>query len=302
MKKSKNKRAREPKRKDARAHLGPKGRVHLALYQDPGTSREQVLLKQPVFSESWQNEVALSGAGTVRAMLGAKPSLERLIELTRKLMDATSRLADGFLARAPAGSVACSAGCDHCCHQSVGVTPPEALAIWDHVNRSRSEAELAELAAHVAERFEKTRGLSSRERFSPDHPCVFLESGRCSIYEVRPLSCRGMNSLDANECRARLRDAEARAAFLASGAGSRSFMEPIRAFHAVSAGLQLGLHELYELDVRPLDLVAAMHLLFTSPPSIGQAWLTRADAFAQVQGGDSTSDHFIRELSGTLSR
>lgn len=258
-------------------------------------------MKQPVFSESWQNEVALSGASTVRAMLGDQPNLERLVELTRKLMDATSRLAEGFLAHAPSGSVACRAGCDHCCHQSVGVTPPEALTIMDHVIQSRSEAELAELAARVATRFEETRGLSSQERFSPDYPCVFLASGRCSIYEVRPLSCRGMNSLDADECRVRLRDADARAAFLASGAGSRSFMEPIRAFHALSAGLQLALHELYDLDVRPLDLVAAMHLFFTSPPSIGQAWLAHTDVFVQVRGGDSTSDSFIRELSGALS-
>ena len=37
-------------------------------------------------------------------------------------------------------------------------------------------------------------------------------------------------------------------------------MEPIRAFHAVSAGIQLGLAELYRLDMRALDLTAAIDL------------------------------------------
>ena len=66
-------------------------------------------------------------------------------------------------------------------------------------------------------------------------------------------------------------DPEARAAFLAAGVGGRSFMEPIRAFHAVSAGLQLGLSELHGLDMRPLDLTAALDLLLNGPPALPDA-------------------------------
>jgi hypothetical protein len=182
----------------------------------------------------------------------------------------------------------------------VGVTPPEALAIFEHVRTTRSAAALERLRDYVADRYEKTRGLSSAERFSPEHPCVFLEGGRCSIYEVRPLSCRAMNSLDAGECARRLREPEARAAFLATGAGSRSFMEPIRAYHAVSAGLQLGLSELYEVDMRPLDLVAAMQLLFTGPESLGRDWAAGGKVFEPARGGDSTESAAVRQLSGAL--
>ena len=59
-------------------------------------------------------------------------------------MAGVSRLAEGFLAKAPPGSVACRAGCDHCCYQVVGVTPPEALAIVDHLKKTLTSAALSE--------------------------------------------------------------------------------------------------------------------------------------------------------------
>jgi hypothetical protein len=145
----------------------------------------------------------------------------------------------------------------------VSVTLPEAVAIMGHLHVTLRDEELAQLASRVAEARERTRGLTPDERFSPAYPCPFLSvaDGRCTIYEVRPLTCRGMNSLDAGECARRLRDEDARAAFLASGEGSRSFLEPIQAVHAVSAGLQVALEELYGLDMRPLELTGIMHLL-----------------------------------------
>lgn len=240
------------------------GRVHLAVDRDPATGRRRVTLKVPVLEEAWQNEIASAAADTAVAILGDAPDLARAVALAQNAMDATSRLAEGLLARAPAGAVACRAGCDHCCYQVVGATPPEVLAIFDHLRRTLSAVELEAVAARVAELQAKREGLSADERFSPDHPCPFLRAGRCTIYEVRPLSCRGMNSLDAGECERRLRDPEVRAVFLASGAGGRVFLEPIRGFHAVSAGLQLALAELYHLDMHPVELTAAIHLLFTA--------------------------------------
>jgi len=206
-----------------------------------------------------------------------------------------------LLARAPAGAVACRAGCDHCCYQSVGVTPPEALAIFDHLSRTLSDAELARVATHVAARRAETRGLSAAERFSPGHPCAFLAGGRCTIYQVRPLSCRGMNSLDAAACERRLRDPEARAAFLAAGVGGQSFMEPIRAFHAVSAGLQLGLSELHGLDMRPLDLTAALDLLLNGPAAIPDAWIAGGAAFEAARSAADDESPGLRALSGRIS-
>jgi hypothetical protein len=246
--------------------------VHLAVQLDAKSGKALVVLEAPLFDEPWQDEVTASAANTVFAVLGDEPTLERVLEVTQRAMDALSLLVTGLLAQAK-GAVACRAGCGDCCHVVVGITAPEALTIFDHLRRSRSARELSLLKARTAEFREQTRGLSSSQRFSPEYPCIFLdEQGCCSIYEVRPFACRGMNSLDATECETRLHDPGARAEFVENG-GGHVFVEPIRAFRAVSAGLQLSLAELYELDLRPLELCAAMQLLLESDGSLAGEWL-----------------------------
>lgn len=295
---------RSGKKRAPRTRRDDRGRLHLELHRDPESGAEYVELTQPVFAEDWQNQILTGAANTAHQQLSGEATLAGVVELARSAMNATSRLAEGLLARAPEGSVACRAGCDHCCYQVVGVTPPEALAIFEHLERTRSEQELTELARHVAELYENGRGKSSAERFSPDHPCAFLDvaSGRCTIYEARPLSCRGMNSLDAGECATRLREPAARARFLESGLGSRSFLEPIRAFHAISAGLQLALSELYRLDMHPLELTAAMHALFAGAEPARSEWLSGRRAFEATYSGELEADPAMRAVSGVLDR
>ena len=282
--------AAERRKKKERTFRDGAGRVHLALHRDAANGREWVTLKKQVFDEAWQNEITEGAANTTLGVLDHEPSVARVVELTRGIMGSTSTLIANLLARAPEGSVACRAGCDHCCYQVVGVTPAEAIAIFEHLRTTLSPPEVERVTAHLAKRFEETRGLTSSERFSPDQPCPFLEvaTGSCTIYEVRPLSCRGMNSLDAGECATRLRDPEARAAFLGGAQTGHSYLEPIRAFRAVSAGLQLGLAELYRLDTRALDLVAALHLLLQGGPAVAEAWMNgQREAFERALGGVS---------------
>lgn len=299
--------ARKQKAKKAkaqRAHPATRdaaGRLHLVLHRDPSSGRAYVTLKDPLFSEAWQNEVAVSAANTAYASLATGLEQQSVVALARHAMDATSRLGEGLLARAANGAVACRPGCDHCCYQSVGVTPAEALAITVHLKTTLSSEELAQTTSDVAKARERTRGLSSQERFSPEHPCPFLKNAQCSIYEVRPLSCRGMNSLDADECARNLRDPEARADFLAAGRGGRSFMEPIRAFHAISAGLQLGLSELFQLDMRPLDLTAAVHELLSGSETLAEQWLRGEPSLEGARGGDSSDNAVVQELSGRVA-
>jgi hypothetical protein len=67
-------------------------------------------------------------------------------------------------------------------------------------------------------------------------------------------------------------------------------MEPIRAFHAISAGLQLSLSELFRLDMRPLELTAAVHLLLSGPESLADAWIRGQQPFASARGADEGRD------------
>lgn len=275
-----------------------KGRVHLVLHGKRADVGAYVTLSAPLFEHDWQNEVATSAANSSFRSLREGLDLEHVAELTEEAMQATSKLAENFLARAANGVVACTAGCDHCCHQSVGVTMPEALTIARHVVRTRTSVELDALRNRLARSRAATFALSADERYSPDHPCPFLEQSRCSIYDARPLSCRGMNSLDAAACADNLHEPAAHAKFLETGVGAPSFLEPIRAFHAVSAGLQLALAELFDLDMRPLDLTAALHELLSGTSPITEDWLRGNAPLAHARGGDGSEHARMRELSG----
>lgn len=265
---------------------------------------------EPVFEEDWQNRMTLATANTSFALLREEKSATSAAELGKRAMAATSTLVDNLLSQAPAGSVACHSGCAHCCHQRVGITVPEALAIVTHLVETRSAEALADVRRRVERAHDRTRGLSREQRNSPDHPCPLLEEGTCSIYEVRPLSCRGVHSIDERACKAKLHDTKQRAAYDRGELPGHSFAEPIRAVHAVSAGVQLGLSEGLGLDMRPLDLTAALRLLLREPTRKDAAphpdasriasWLDGSAAFAEAHGGDASDDQRFVALSGAL--
>ena len=41
--------------------------------------------------------------------------------------------------------------------------------------------------------------MSQRDRVRLD--CPFLEAGKCTVYEVRPIACRGYSSYSVEDCR-----------------------------------------------------------------------------------------------------
>ena len=127
------------------------GRVYLALHRD-GAGNEHVTFSAPVFGVPWLDEVALGAVNTTLGVFGEKPSFALAAALAERAMAATSRLGESLLQRAEPGAVACRAGCDHCCHQSVGVTPPEALAIVAHLKQTFSPEALATFGGPLAER------------------------------------------------------------------------------------------------------------------------------------------------------
>ena len=93
---------------------------------------------------------------------------------------------------------ACAAGCDFCCYLPVDVLAPEAFRIATHLEQTRSPEELATVVYRLGAQGQHDFGV---------RPCVFLANGRCSIYEVRPMVCRGYNSLSKERCEAYHHDA-----------------------------------------------------------------------------------------------
>jgi Fe-S-cluster containining protein len=120
------------------------------------------------------------------------------------LADDGTRLAEEAVARAvhadPPPSSACREGCDWCCHLTVGTVVPEVARVVDHLRQTLSAEELRATAERVARLDEQRRRLGPSRRADARLPCALLVNRRCSVYPVRPLTCRGFNSSDAGRC------------------------------------------------------------------------------------------------------
>ena len=103
-----------------------------------------------------------------------------------------------------AADVQCRAGCSFCCYQNVDVTIPEALIVALQLGDEADPRRAAILAA--ADAF---RGLDDETRIATGKPCPLLVDKRCSVYEVRPITCRSLTSPDAARCQAAMRSLEA---------------------------------------------------------------------------------------------
>ena len=176
-------------------------------------------------------------------------------------------------AQAPADTIACRAGCAHCCKSWVSATAPEILFLAA-VIRSRGDKDA------VAKRAAATRGLDFAARAKRVTPCPLLtEAEDCSAYAARPLACRGAASTDAGACRRGYTELSG------EGIPVPPFFILQRAGHAIAmrgAFKRAGLpHISYELNEA---LTVAL-----STPDAEARWLAGEDIFAAVQrdpGGD----------------
>lgn len=99
--------------------------------------------------------------------------------------------------------VACKVGCYYCCCYEVVLTPAEALLLGNYVKQTFSEGALADLMKKIDRilRLRDGRSVEERAKVLHDTPCIFLASGKCSVYDVRPFACRALHSLDARKCK-----------------------------------------------------------------------------------------------------
>jgi Fe-S-cluster containining protein len=295
-KKSSQKRTRAARAEQGRGPEMPKRRLNVI---QEAHALPRLSWNDPVFTPAWQNALALASANTTLEILQDSPDRARLVALGRKLMDSQSVLASGMIARGTAGTISCGDGCDACCHQIVGATPLELLVIADHLAAHEGTLDSLRERARILANAARTVGRQGRS--SPAHPCVFLVNHRCSIYEVRPLICRGINALDRAICETLLNDARERETRRQRGEGSPGYVEPVHAAHALSAGLQIALFELYTLAMHPLDLTLAVDHILNVEPIALEIWLNGGDPFGAVRGGhDSDNPERLRSVGVNL--
>ena len=81
-----------------------------------------------------------------------------------------------------------------CCFLWTDVMPLEVLRIADHLLRTASPDDLAEVRRRLGERLSAPLG---------DRPCGLLTAeGRCAVYSIRPMTCRGFHSFSKSACQA----------------------------------------------------------------------------------------------------
>lgn len=113
----------------------------------------------------------------------------QLIELPRNLDYKAKRMTEiaDELAELVAPESPCKKGCSYCCHMATMISSWEAEQIGKFLNKK-----IVPITGYVP-------GTGQREKLIDQFsgiPCPFLSNNECSIYQVRPFSCRMHLSMD----------------------------------------------------------------------------------------------------------
>jgi hypothetical protein len=123
-------------------------------------------------------------------------------EVVASLVDNAHAWADARIDQSPERDRrACRAGCAFCCYlPTVLATAAEVvrLAAWLHTHCSPDE--LMELRQRLLQRCQNESSGSLASRTRQPQPCALLRDNECMAYAVRPLKCRGWNSLRREAC------------------------------------------------------------------------------------------------------
>ena len=102
----------------------------------------------------------------------------------------------------------CRKGCSWCCNQSVSVTWPELLNVFDYLKNNLEPIQIERLKNKSKKNADEIIKRFYDSSSGPFHgiACIFLEDNICTIHEMRPLQCRGGFSEEENYCKSLLHD------------------------------------------------------------------------------------------------
>lgn len=170
------------------------------------------------------------------------------------------------------GAVECRKGCSFCCYLKVTATILEVIRIAAALDGEPSRDRSSILISTA----DKVTGLSDRDRLARKVPCPLLIDGACSIYEVRPVTCRALLSRSASLCERQ---------FNASAAPDDALLVPSpltpRLLAASLINGQIAALRDLGLASHPVELVSALAAL-QRDPKLFVRWLNREDVFARA--------------------
>lgn len=240
----------------AEASSGNDAAARLAAFSNGLNDAERTLL----VSEREATARALSYRTPTSALTAAEHALARGEQISHRHL----RLLEAAV------PVVCREGCHWCCHLKVSVTAPEVFWIAAYLQREAPPSQLSAATERAARLAQDPRIFSSDAKAEGHIPCPLLsERGACTVHAVRPLTCRGYTSTNAEACRRMLDD----------DAEIVTMNEPLaRELAAVSLGLLGGIGAA-GLRGELLELTAALHIVLSEPDALPR-WLAGEPVFA----------------------
>ena len=131
-----------------------------------------------------------------------------------KVRREVKRISKGINVRLKNIKTVCTPGCSHCCHQNIPIHAAEELTIMEYVDQNFSSTQRSDLSNRFRAWFafmnDNTPNLPMLSKKDINEfgnkliqykiPCPFLNNEKkCSIYPVRPITCRTFYVKDAPE-------------------------------------------------------------------------------------------------------
>lgn len=172
----------------------------------------------------------------------------------------------------PPTPLACRAGCDYCCHNTITTTPPQILAIAEALRAGLEPEALAELRRRLDDILAAQASMGWTAWSLGRPRCPLLADGGCLAYAARPFGCRGWTSLDAGACAADLR---------ADGPGAVSipfYLPQAKIATSIQGGIQAGLADA-GVSAELIELTAGLAVALALPDAAAR-WLAGEPIFA----------------------
>jgi Fe-S-cluster containining protein len=157
---------------------------------------------------------------------------------------------------------ACAPGCFFCCFLWTDALPLEVFRIADHLQRTASPEVLVDICRRLRERLTTPLG---------ECPCGLLTAeGRCAVYAIRPMTCRGFHSFSKSACQASVEQH--------ATSPTEELDEPLHMLvAAMQEGLERGLGE-HGFESGWVELNEALLHALEGPASL-TSWLNKESSF-----------------------
>ena len=224
----------------------------------------------------FEDDLKLAQKESVAKAFAENPTPDGLTDIGIDALASAETLLNRFYQQEkPDQPLACQAGCTFCCHQYVGISLPELAIIVKYIATNFDAAAQEKLRGRLNKTIEATAGMSQFERAASRIDCPLLDepTRQCTIYAARPLTCRGMHSLDRKAC-------EKDDATPGQNHPIPQYEDHKSITRSIAIGLHLGIAE-NDLEPHELELGKALLIALTEQDAI-ERWIKDEALFAEA--------------------